>query len=444
MKRMKVLFLGIGKPGFKTEVAKDLYQKSVAKVQSPRWTLVAPEELVIDPNAGEDLALEHRDADAVILQFSTFNDARFGLQVMKVLDIPVLLWCLPEPVLGGRLQLNSLTGLNATTCALHRMKRKYTYVYTLPDGEGVRDVLVWLESVDALARLKTSVIARIGEYPAGFFASDADQIRLTERFGLRVDRLELEDLLSRGRGVPDQEVADFVALETKKISGVEKLNPEQVHKSSKITLALKRLCQEKKYDALAIRCWPEFVRDYGAVVCHSISHISDLGIPSACESDILGSATMLLENYLSGGAGTFLGDLVHADAARNTAVFWHCGFGPLKLASKLTGPVAGVQPNRGIGLALNNSLRGGRVTIARISQTQDDYRLLVMTGEALDVPNPFEGVSAEIKFRGPVKEMMDKVLYDGYEFHYAVVWADVSAHLRAIGRILGIPVDFFE
>ena len=444
MEKLKVLFLGIGKPGFKTEVAKDLYEKSIYRITDGRWILITHDELIIDPNRGEEFATQNKDADAVIIQFSTFNDARFGMQIMKVFNVPVMLWCLPEPKIGGRLQLNSLTGLNATTCVLHQMKKDYMYAYTLPDGEEVKNIIVWLETMDALNKLKASVVGRIGEYPPGFYASDANQIRLMERFGVNVDKIELEEIFARGQKITDAEADIFIESEKKRISGIEKLVPEQVRKSTKITLALKQLCAEKKFSSIAIRCWPEFVRDYGAVVCHSISHISDTGIPSACESDILGSTTMLLENYLSGGAGTFIGDLVHMDKERNTAVFWHCGFGPTKLASRETGPVAGVQPNRGIGLAMNNSLMGGKVTIARISQTENDYRLLVMTGEALDVSNPFEGVSAEVRFRTPVMDILDKVIYDGYEFHYAIVWAEVSQHLRTIGRILGIPVDFIE
>jgi L-fucose isomerase-like protein len=170
-----------------------------------------------------------------------------------------------------------------------------------------------------------------------------------------------------------------------------------------------------------------------------MSHLADTGIPSACESDILGSTTMLLENYLSGGNSTFLGDLVHVDAAKNSVVFWHCGFGPLSLASQKTGPVAGLQPNRNIGWALNNSLRGGPVTIARIGQTETDYRLLVMSGEAVDVPNPFTGVSVEAHFQSDVRKLLDTVIFGGYEFHYAIVWADIAKHLHSVGHILGNP-----
>jgi hypothetical protein len=64
---------------------------------------------------------------------------------------------------GRKLQLNSLTGLNSATCALSRMKKTCSYVYTLPDG--VRDVLDWLETVAALKKLRSAVIGQIGSFP---------------------------------------------------------------------------------------------------------------------------------------------------------------------------------------------------------------------------------------------------------------------------------------
>ncbi|MDR1317320.1 MAG: L-fucose/L-arabinose isomerase family protein [Spirochaetales bacterium] len=441
---MKVLFAAIGKPGFNTDLAKKLYDESVSRIQSRDWQIAGCGELISDPDKAEEIARANADADAVIIQFSTFHDSRFPLNIMKVLNAPLLLWCLPEPVLGGKLQLNSLTGLNSATCALSRMKKKYSYVYTLPGAEEAEDVVIWLQTVGSLKKLRGSVIGRIGSSPPGFFASDANQIRLLDRFGVKVDSVDLSGIFEKSGEIKEEEVTRFIAEEGKKTGGLDKLDPEQVRKSTRVTLALKELVKEKNYNSVALRCWPEFVRDYKAVVCHSMSHLADTGIPSACESDILGSATMLLENYLSGGGATFLGDLVHVDSAKNSAIFWHCGFGPLSLASKKTGPVAGLQPNRNIGWALDNSLRGGPVTIARIGQTETDYRLLVLSGEAVDVPNPFTGVSVEVRFQSDVRKLLDTVIYEGYEFHYAIVWADIVKHLQYAGRILGIPLEYIK
>jgi L-fucose isomerase-like protein len=442
MEKQAVLFLGVARPGFNTVLAKELYDKSVSFLEGNGWTVNHTSELLTDPQQAESVAVENKGADSVIIQFCTFVDGRFVSQIMKHFDVPVLLWCLPEPVLGGRLQLNSLTGLNAASCILKKMKKKFNYIYTLPTDVDAQEACVWLRAVGALNRMKSAVICRFGDHPAGFFASGADQLRLFSRLGTRIDSIELDIVIEKAGQIDSARVKERVKTDGAHIKNVDQLVPEQVERTTRITLALEDFIREGKFNAIAMRCWPEFVNRYGAVVCYSLSHLADNGIPSACESDLLGSVSMLIQHYLS-GKPTFLGDLVHVDKKKNSSVFWHCGFGPASLASARTGAVAGVQPNRNLGFALNNGLKSGRVTIARLGQTEDDYRMFIASGEALDEANRFNGVSVEVKFEDSVQKIMDKLIMDGYEFHYAIVWEDVVKELKYICSLLDIPVDCF-
>jgi L-fucose isomerase-like protein len=147
---------------------------------------------------------------------------------------------------------------------------------------------------------------------------------------------------------------------------------------------------------------------------------------------------MLIQQLLTGQA-TYLGDLVHLDRERNTCTFWHCGVGPFSLASQRTGPVAGVQPNRNFGFALNNALKSGPVTIARLGQSADGFRMLIIRGEALDTPNRFTGTSVEVRLEQPAQTVLDKVIYGGFEHHFSLVWKDIAAELVELCSLMQIP-----
>ncbi len=79
------------------------------------------------------------------------------------------------------------------------------------------------------------------------------------------------------------------------------------------------------------------------------------------------------------------------------------------------------------------------MTIARLGQGPDGLRLGLLCGEAVDGPNTFTGTSVEVQMQRPVREILDAMLYEGFEHHYALVWRDVRRELMELSRLLSIP-----
>lgn len=148
---------------------------------------------------------------------------------------------------------------------------------------------------------------------------------------------------------------------------------------------------------------------------------------------------MLIEHLITQST-TFLGDLVQIRHERNSAVFWHCGAGAISLASPRTGALAGVQPNRNLAYALNNPLKPGTVTICRVGQTEDGYRMLIAGGSAHDETGHFLGTSVEVVLDTPIENVLPTIIGGGFEFHFSIVWEDIRAELKQLAAILAIPI----
>ena len=437
----KVIFLGMARPGFDTELAHRMYRDSVAAVEKLGFAVTCPEGLMTDPDEAGRVAASHRgqDADALIVQFSTFTDGRFITQTINELDLPLLIWSVPEPEVGGRLRLNSLTGGNLASSLLVRLGRRFKFVYGLPnDTEVERDLARWILAAVTARKLKGCVLAEVGNPPPGFFTSSVDALTLMRLLGVRLTRIDLRDVLHRAAQVPPERYGQVIEADRSRVKGLDQLVPEHVAKSTQFYLALKDMLGVLKPAAVAVRCWPEFFNEYGAAACSTLSHLIEDGIPAACEADILGALTMLIQHYLT-GQPTYLADFVHVDRDRNTCTFWHCGVGALPLASKGTGPIAGVQPNRNLGFALNNALKSGPVTVARLGQTTDGLRMLILRGEALDTPNRFTGTSVEVRPEKSAQAVLDTVISGGFEHHFSLVWKDVAAELEELCSVVNIP-----
>lgn len=437
----KAIFLGVGRPLFDTDLGLRLFRQSAAVIENLGYAVLHPDALVTDPEEVGRLAADYagQGADALIVQFSTFADGQFITRVADELGLPILVWSLPEPEVGGRLRLNSLTGGNLATSLLARLGRKFKFVYGLPDDEDVeRDLSHWLSAAMTARRLRGSVIAEVGNPPPGFYTSSVDALALMRKLGVRLTRIDLQNVFQKAAQVPADRYTKAIEQDRAAVKGLDQLVTDQVVKSTQFYLALKDVLGEAKADAIAVRCWPEFFTEYGAAACSTLSHFIEDGVPAACEADALGALTMLIQHSLTGLA-TYLADLVYVDRERNSCTFWHCGVGAFSLASDRTGPVAGVQPNRNFGFALNNALKSGPVTIARLGESADGFRMLILRGEALDRPNRFAGTSVDVRLEKPVREALENVIYGGFEHHFSLVWKDVATELVELCSLLDIP-----
>ena len=282
----------------------------------------------------------------------------------------------------------------------------------------------------------------VGGHPPGFFASDADALSLAGAIGASLVPLDLQNLFEEARKVPEARYRQLLSEDRRVVSGIDKLDSGQTKRSIQFTAALSDRVRTMELDAVAVKCWPEFFNEYKAVACSTIGHLNDAGVPAACETDVLGAVSMLIEHYLTDKV-VFLGDMVHICEQRNSAIFWHCGAGAVSLASPKTGAAAGVQPNRDLAYAFDHRLKSGRVSLMRLGQSDTGYRMFVARGEAKDDEEHYWGTSVEVLFERPVKEFLDMIISKNFEFHFSIVWEDIVAELIEFCSLLNIPITVF-
>lgn len=445
MYNVKLAYFPIGRQTFDLEIAQQYFSESLkvlrefAKdVQAPKRMITSIEELT------HYMDTLSKDVDLIVFQMLTFADASFITHILPKYPQRVLVWSVREPSTGGRLRLNSLTGGNSTCHTLQRHERAFDFLLGNPDEEevvlSIGRICNALETKNKLQKLTVGVV---GEHPDGFYFSGTDEAELFKTTGVRVEYLDLYKLFKQSLSAPEEQWRPMIDQALKSVRGLQ-ADDESVVKFAKFSSQLKKYLDENGIRATAIRCWPDFFTEFGAAACSTLSHLTEDGIVSACESDIHGAVTMYIQQSLSGGTPPYLGDLVHIDEENNSVVFWHCGAGAYSLANPTVGAQAGVHPNRKIGFTLEFGLKPGRVTIARLGKSSTGYRLLIMKGEALDSPQKFSGTTVEVRLNGDVKQTVQSLMLEGFEPHYSIVYADIVEELKGLGRLLNIPTVIYE
>ncbi len=442
---MQFVYIPIGVPTFDLEVARDQFDRSCALMRSCfGGEAVCPQKMLLSiPDLKAFLASV--DPDLIVLQNITFANSAYCSEVVAAFSsVPLLLWTLKEPVIDGkRLRLNSLTGAYSAANVMKSLgKSSFGYVFGSPDDSDVRRaVLADACAVRTLKELRECRVAAIGTTPEGFGfgrALDSDVLRV---FGSRLISVELSEILDKAKSYSFDECRQYLDGFCSTCCDYDHIPEKNMEGYARLMKAYSDFCEQNNVKVIGSRCWPDLFTQFGTPNCAVLSMLNDMGIASACESDMYGGISMFLASRLSGKA-VFFGDPVSMDEKENTVTYWHCGMCAPSLASR---PSIGVHPNRKIGPAMDFGCKAcDSVTVFRIGRDADgSFRAFIARGSALDKPKQFFGASVVVKTEGSAKELVYGSVKDGWEPHFVVAYADIAFELEELCRMLGIPVCGF-
>jgi len=455
----------IARNTFDVPLAESMKERAFATLDALPAEIVGPRELLFDADAARAAieALQARPLDLVIVMQVTFADASMTVALAEALPAPLLLWAFPEAREGGRLRLNSFCGINLAGHALGKAGRAYAYVYAAPDdADAFADLGGLIESaarrpesqarrpaIDggeaaaeaerALDRLRGLKIGVVGSHPAGFDTCAYDHDRLRRLTGVEAERIDLGVVFAMAHSQGEAEVEAARNRVVHELAHVDAMEAEPLEKSFRVYGALKSLAERGGYAGMAVRCWPEFFTDYGCAACGAMAMMNEDGTPCACEADVYGNVTTLLLQSLA-REPVFIADLVDVSRADDTGVLWHCGLAPISMADPADTPEATVHSNRRKPLLGAFALKPGRVTIARLSQARGEPKLVIGGAEMISAPRSFSGTSGVVRFDRPAAEVLDTVMAEGLEHHYAFAYGDFREELTAAAARLGLPV----
>ncbi|MDD9909053.1 MAG: hypothetical protein OXR62_05100 [Ahrensia sp.] len=450
---MKLGILPLGRPTFDVDYANEKLSAMLACLDASGHDIIGPRSLLLDGDATRETinALKGEAIDRLLILQVTFTDAAMTVAAASANTMPLSIWAVPEPRLGGRLRLNAFCGLNLASHALGLRKRPFNWAYAdadtvdldtlLSDGSShaphPKRTTATEEGARISAKIAGSRIARIGEHPEGFDTCAYKQDALKALADISVDEVELETLFDAARSADASKTQQVRAQAEADLTDLAEVDQEQLDRSLKMKVALDAMRAADAYDAFAIRCWPETFTEYGGAVCGPVSMMGEARLPCACEADVYGALTQLILQEAA-QAPVFLTDLVDVDCTDNSAVVWHCGQAPISMrAGEAT---ATIHTNRKMPLLYEFKLKPGGVTLMRISQAFGETKMILARGEMLDRPMSFTGTSGVLRFDRPADAVLNDIISSGLEHHMAIAYGDHLRALEGTAAALNIPV----
>lgn len=411
-------------------------------------TDVSDDGLLHDETDGIRIAKKFKEAkiDGLFVPHTNFGTEFEVARLAKELDVPVLLWGpldeRPEPD-GTRLR-DTQCGLFATGKVLRRFKVSFTYMTNcrLDDPvfeRGIKDFLAVCNVVKTFHQIR---ILQISTRPYEFWSTMCNEGELLEKFNIQLTPISMPELTDVVKLVQEEkdEVEDVVAYCKEHL---EIQVPEQaLNHIAALKVAMKRLVEKYRCNAVAIQCWNQLQSELGIMPCAANALLSEEGIPVACETDIHGAITSLLvEAAGMNEMRSFFADwtIRHPDIV-NGELLQHCGLWPISIAkdkAKLTYPLAFAYPG-----SITAEAKHGEVTLARFDGDNGEYCLLLGNAKGIDGPKGM-GTYLWIEVDN-IKRLEAKIVEGPYIHHCVGIHKNVVPILYEACKYLGIKPDFYD
>ncbi|MEW6235562.1 MAG: hypothetical protein AB1656_09270 [Candidatus Omnitrophota bacterium] len=295
-----------------------------------------------------------------------------------------------------------------------------------------RDLIAGIRPLRTVKRLSQSKILVLRK-------AESDATESEERLGVRIVPLQ-HDLLMRCYESVDGKEAEKEA--DRWIEGAVKVvepTREEIIKSSRFYLAMKKAMEEENAQGIAINCLGLFyAKKLPAYPCLGFSRLNSEGLVGACEADVQSALTMLLFQYLTGKPG-FISDPV-IDTANNTVIHAHC-----VAATRMAGTRGKEDPyilrshledDKGAALQVKMQI-GRKVTMAKV--VSDDLMLL-STGEITGNPDVDRGCRTKIATK--VADARKVLQQYSHGLHRVIFYDDHCRDVESLSKYLGFKIVY--
>jgi len=409
--------------------------------------------LVRDDKDAEKVIKLFKDKDVagIIIGTMTFGDEISAITVAERMpEVPVLLFGTKEGAFtpDGNRGSDSFCGTLSISSGLYRRRIPFSFLgICFPEEEvfskSMRD---FVRTCVAVRGFVGARIGLVGPRPERFETCAINEFPMIEQFGQRVVPISLVDIFHRANEVEDEKGVTRIIDEIKEDANCKLVKEETLHKAARLEIALKEFAQEKDLSAMAVQCWSAMQEIYGISACLTLGRLTEAGIMTACEVDIHGALTMLVQ-YLASLKATvphFIDWTIQHQREKDVFLAWHCGNAPMGLKARdsqiylkshsILGELLG--PERCEGTA-EFQLKEGKVTLSRIVEYDGEFKMLITKGKIIPSKDKLRGSWSWVKV-SDLANLYRTLVEEGFTHHASMIHGDLSDSLVEFCRFTGM------
>ncbi len=435
---MKAGFVGFGEINSPKKLIDDKCLNALNEVKSLGIEIVTT-GTVTDDSKGNDIRraiedLKKDNFDFLIICLAGWIPSHAVITITSEFKgKPMILWGLAGDMKNDHIVTAAAqAGTTALRKIFEDLGYKFRYIYNIIGKPSPLDKIKSFALAASTAKsLENKKVGMMGFRDMKLYNTLYDGISLKSKIGMEIEFFEMWEMVQVSEHIADNQVLEVLKKIKQKWDFVKHIEDNFLKEGIKYYLAIKKISIENNFDALSLKDVDGMKKILSFPPAMIFMLLSDeMKLCTIPENDVMGAVTQLIVKQLTNQCAAYLEFYEFSDKSVLMGVpdFVPAEVvnGKVKVTRAAFGGVSG-------GLLNISEVKTGRVTIARLSNTGDQYTMHICTGEGKlrsweeagwDNPAP-QLPSLEIFLDSSVENFVQKISGQ----HYIIAYGD---HVQAM------------
>jgi len=435
---VKAAFVGFGEVNSPQQLIKEKCFAALEEIKSLGIEIVTTEPVTDDPK-GNDVKraitdLRKDDFDLLIICVAGWIPSHSVISITNEFKCkPMILWGLAGDINNGRLVTPApQAGTTALRKVFQDLGYRFKYVYNIIGKPSpLNKIESFLHAAKAVKMMENTKVGMMGFRDMKLYNTLYEGLSLKEKIGTEIEFFEMLEMVQLSEKAGNNEIQPLFDKIKKQWDFEKPANDDFLKKGIAYYLAVRNIAEENSFDAISLKDvdgMKKILSFPPAIIFMLLS--DEMKLCTIPENDAMGAVTQLIVKYITGQCAAYLEfyeffeesvlmgvpDFVPAEVVN----------GKVKVTPASFGNVSG-------GLLNISTMKTGKLTLARLSNTGNQYTMHICTGEGKlksweeagwDHPAP-QLPSLEIFLDTPVEEFAQKISGQ----HYIMAYGN---HLQAL------------
>ena len=282
---------------------------------------------------------------------------------------------------------------------------------------------------DALAKLNGKRVGVIGKPSGWLIASNVDYQALSERWGIEMVDVPLDEVVKGYPAIADDEVQDITHEFISQAIGVKEPSRDEVVKAMRLYRAVKAIVERYHLDAFTLNCF-DLIPTTRTTGCVALALLNQEGIPAGCEGDEQTLLTMLAVQAATGEMTFMANPSKILDNDAREMVFAHCTIAPAMTDRYIVRD----HYESLSGVAVEGIFDPMDVTVVKCGGTSMEH-YFISKARLLECTSKPNMCRTQLRLR--LEQPLDYFLERSIGNHHVIVRGDHATRISAALRLLG-------
>jgi L-arabinose isomerase len=435
---IKAAFVGFGEVNSPQQLIRSKCLSALEEVRSLGIEIITTDHVTDDPK-GIDVRraikdLKKEDFDLLIICLAGWIPSHAVIAITNEFKCkPMILWGLTGDIENGRLVTAApQAGTTALRKVFQDLGYRFKYVYNIIGRPSPLDkILSFALAAKAVRSLEFTKVGMMGFRDMRLYNTLYEGLSLKAKIGTEIEFFEMLEMLQLSDKLDDKEILPLLEKIKMEWEFEKPADDNFLKQGIRYYLAVKKIAEENLFNAISLKDVDGMKKILAFPPAMIFMLLSDeMKLCTIPENDAMGAVTQLIIKNITGQCAAYL---EFYEFFEKSVLLGVPDFVPAEVVNGRVKVTPAAFGNISGGLLNISTLKTGRLTLARLSNTGDQYVMHICTGEGKlksweeagwDYPAP-QLPSLEIFLDVPVEDFTQKISGQ----HYIIAYGD---HLQSL------------